>query len=279
VRLARFEVEGKNRIGFVDGREFVEVDSSWTGLLAYALDGLSGVEELATGARFALDSGRLLAPLEDTSRGVFCIGLNYRQHVEEVGDVLGEVRTGRPPIFLKLAASMLGPSNPLVLDQELSKEMDWEVELGVVLGRGGRRIPTDRVGEHVVGYTVIVDTTTRDLQREHVQWFIGKNSHRASPIGPWVTTVDEVGFPPVIELSLHLNGVEKQRATTDLMIWSIAEFVAITSESIELKAGDIFATGSPPGVGFTRQPPEFLTPGDKLRAAIEGVGTLEHAVE
>lgn len=276
MQLARFTVEDQDRVGFVDGDELVEVESDWLDLLARVVE-----QREASGcgvARWPRQSCELLAPLEPSARGVFCIGLNYREHADEVGDELGEVPVEQPPIFLKLPESMLAPNRPLVLDPDLSKEMDWEVELGVVIGKGGRRIAADRVAEHIAGYTIVVDTTARDLQRGHIQWFIGKNAHQSSPIGPYVVTTDEVGFPPALELSLRLNGVEKQRARTDEMIWSIAEFISVTSRAVELKPGDVFATGSPPGVGFTREPPEFLSPGDLLRAEIDKIGVLEHVV-
>lgn len=278
MRLARVAVEGREIVGRIDGAEVIELSSDWTGALAAVVAEGGGLAELETDRRHPLATCELLVPLDPGARGVFCIGLNYREHADEVGGSLGE-GDGRPPIFMKLAASMLASAKPIVIDKQLSVEVDWEVELGVLLGRGGRRIPVDEVHRYVAGYTVIVDTTARDLQRAHGQWFIGKNTHAASPMGPWVVTVDELGFPLLTDLWLRVNGVEKQRSSTDLMIVDIATFISMTSESVELRPGDVFATGSPPGVGFTRQPPEFLRPGDVLEASIEGVGSLTHAVE
>lgn len=278
MRLARVAVDGREIVGRIDGSEVVELSGDWAGALRAVTPGGTGLTELETERRHPLSSCELLVPLDPVARGVFCIGLNYREHADEVAGSLGE-SDGRPPIFMKLGASMLASAKPIVIDKQLSEEVDWEVELGVVLGLGGRRIPVDQVHEHVAGYTVVVDTTARDLQRAHGQWFIGKNSHASSPMGPWVVTVDELGFPPRTELWLRVNGVEKQRSSTDLMIVDIATFISITSESVELRPGDVFATGSPPGVGFTRQPPEFLRPGDVLEASVERVGSLKHAVE
>jgi 2-keto-4-pentenoate hydratase/2-oxohepta-3-ene-1,7-dioic acid hydratase in catechol pathway len=279
VRLARFVAEDADRVGLVVDEDVIEVSCAWGALVNSSMQGSEAVLRQATGRRWALSDCRLLAPLDPTSRGVFCIGMNYSDHVAEVGDDLGRTNSRRPPIFLKLAASMLGPDRPLVLDPAVSSEMDWEVELGVVIGVPGRHIAPDDVHRHVAGYTVVIDTTARDLQQSHVQWFMGKNAHQSSPIGPWVTTVDEIGFPPAVDVSLSVNQIDKQRATTDQMIWSIADFISITSSSVELQAGDVFATGSPPGVGFTRTPPEFLAPGDILQAEIKGVGSLSHVVE
>lgn len=279
VQLTRFRVDGGDRVGYVDGAELVEVETSWSELLGLALENGAAVRAKSSGRRWSHADCEVLKPLDEACRGVFCIGLNYREHTEEVGNELGETPTGRPPIFFKLVDSMVGPTEPIVADPAVSKQVDWEVELGVVIGKAGRHIPVERVHEHIVGYTIVVDTTSRDLQREHVQWFMGKNAHAASPIGPCVVTADAFGFPPALEMSLSVNGVEKQRARTDKMMWSIAEFVAMTSDVVVLQPGDVFATGSPPGVGFARRPPEFLAKGDVLRAEIDGIGVLEHAVE
>jgi 2-keto-4-pentenoate hydratase/2-oxohepta-3-ene-1,7-dioic acid hydratase in catechol pathway len=279
VRLARFVAEGAERLGFLDEDDAVEVRGTWPELVTRSMAGSEAVAAESTGRRWPLSGCRLLAPLDPASRGVFCVGMNYSDHVAEIGDELGRVNAGRPPIFLKLTASMLAPDQPLVLDPLLSSQMDWEVELGVVIGIGGRHIAPVDVHQHVAGYTVVIDTTARDLQQGHVQWFMGKNAHQSSPIGPWITTVDEVGFPPAVDISLSINDVDKQQATTDQLIWSIADLVSITSSAVELQPGDVFATGSPPGVGFTRTPPEFLTPGDVVRAEIKGVGSLSHVVK
>ena len=149
----------------------------------------------------------------------------------------------------------------------------------MVLGCGGRHIQADRANEHIAGYTVVNDVTARDLQRDHVQWFTGKNVAGSTPVGPWVVTADEVGFPPVLSVSLTVNGVEKQRASTDRMIWGIGEFIALVSERVELRPGDLFATGTPSGVGFSRNPPEFLIPGDIVCADVERIGTLRNVVK
>lgn len=269
---------GMDRAGFADGADLVEVDASWPDLLRMSVDEPAAIPALAPGRRWPQNDCQLLIPLDDSAPGIYCIGFNYRAHAEEVGDELSDTRVGRPPIFFKLRQSLAAPGQPIVLDPAFSKEMDWEVELGVVLGRRGRGIPAGKVAEHIAGYTVIVDTTARDLQRQHGQWFIGKNACCSSPIGPGVTTVDEIGFPPETGLRLYINGIEKQNASAQDMIWQIADFISITSQGIDLQAGDVFATGSPPGVGFTREPPEFLNSGDVLRAEIDGVGVLEHAV-
>jgi len=278
LRLARFMADGKERVGSVADGHLTELGGSWAEVLGNVTDSSALAAQVPSGGRWPVEECELLAPLDPTGRGVFCIGLNYKEHADEVGQELGDRPAGRPSIFQKLAASMLAPGQPLCLDPDLSGEIDWEVELGVVIGKRGRRIPVERVAEHIAGYTIVIDVTARDLQRAHVQWFMGKNLHQSSPVGPWVTTLDEIGFPPVLELSLHVNDVEKQRSSTDQMVWGIPEFISMTSACVELQPGDIFATGSPSGVGFRRQPPEYLHPGDVLRAEIEHLGSLQHAV-
>lgn len=276
MRLARFEVDGVAQVGLADAEGFVPVGNSWCELLETAVGHRSDLRP--RGRTVPFEACRPLIPLDESCRGVFCIGLNYSEHATEVGDELGSSQVGRPPIFMKAASALLANRSDIVLDDRVSKQFDWEVELGVVIGRGGRHIPQERVADHIVGYTVVVDTTARDLQRDHGQWFIGKNVEASSPIGPWIVTSDEVGYPPAVELSLQINGVDKQRSTTDKMIWSISEFISMTSAVVELRPGDIFATGSPDGVGFRREPPEFLSPGDCITATIDRVGTLENRV-
>jgi 2-keto-4-pentenoate hydratase/2-oxohepta-3-ene-1,7-dioic acid hydratase in catechol pathway len=181
-------------------------------------------------------------------------------------------------MFVKLASAMAGPNATLCLEPSVSSQFDWEIELGVVIGRGGRAIAKHAVPDHVTGYTIVNDVTARDLQRRHVQWFIGKNVDTSSPIGPWITTLDEAGYPPALEMVLSVNGVEKQRVGTDQMIFDVPTVVSTVSDAIELQVGDVFATGTPSGVGFARQPPESLQSGDVIEASIEGLGSQRNLV-
>ena len=278
MRFIRFRAAGEDLVGWLDGEEAVQVRLSWEEMVAASLE--PGRPDIAARSvrRYPLAECLLLPPLPLVRGGLFCIGMNYREHDEEAGTALGP-RARRPAIFWKLASSCIGDGEPIQADPSISREFDWEVELGVVIGRGGRRIHADRAGDHIAGYTVVNDVTARDLQRDHVQWFTGKNVAGSTPVGPWVVSADEVAFPPVLSVSLTVNGVEKQRASTDRMIWGIGEFIALVSERVELRPGDLFATGTPSGVGFSRNPPEFLIPGDIVCADVERIGTLRNVVK
>ena len=278
MRLARFSVDGTTAVGYIDDdAQLVEVPLSWAALLETVTSSTRPVRLPESGARWPLATGRLLAPLEPGSRGVFCIGMNYLDHATEAGDALGQ-KASRPPVFIKLASAMIGPEDELTVAPAVSSEFDWEVELGVLIGKGCRDVPPADVADHIAGYTIVNDITARDLQRDHGQWLIGKSIEGSSPIGPWVTTSDEIPFPPALEIVLSVNGMEKQRGRTDQMIYSVAEFISMTSRTVALQPGDVFATGTPAGVGFSRTPPQFLRPGDKLHAEIEKLGVLSNVV-
>jgi 2-keto-4-pentenoate hydratase/2-oxohepta-3-ene-1,7-dioic acid hydratase in catechol pathway len=204
--------------------------------------------------------------------------MNYIAHEAEAGKTLGAPRPERPVVFDKQVEAMADPDEVVHLDSALSTEFDWEAELAVVIGRPGRNIAPELVRGHVAGYTVLNDVTARDLQRGHVQWFLGKNIHRSSPVGPWVATADEIAYPPDLELTMTVNGVEKQHARTSELIFDIDTFVSTVSRYVKLEVGDVFATGTPAGVGFTRTPPEFLRAGDVMVAEIESIGQLRNVV-
>jgi 2-keto-4-pentenoate hydratase/2-oxohepta-3-ene-1,7-dioic acid hydratase in catechol pathway len=278
MRLVRFSAGGDPRIGAVVDGSVAELAGSWSDVLLHFSGGGEPAEPATTGRVWALTDCTLQAPLPDRARPIFCLGLNYIDHENEASEPLGVLRSGRPVVFTKQPESIADPGEELTLDTALSREFDWEVELAVVIGRGGRDIDEAQVVEHIAGYTVLNDVTARDAQREHLQWFLGKNVHRSSPVGPWVTTADEIAFPPDLRLTLSVNGVEKQRARTTELIFGVAEVVSIVSRYVELQPGDLFATGTPAGVGFTRTPPEFLSAGDLMVAEIEGIGRLQNRV-
>jgi 2-keto-4-pentenoate hydratase/2-oxohepta-3-ene-1,7-dioic acid hydratase in catechol pathway len=255
----------------------VEIAETWLDALARC-SGMTPGSLTETGRRFSLTECEFLAPLPDAGRGVFCIGMNYADHDAEARGLLGTEAAAHPVLFVKLASAMTNAYAVLSLDGSVSRQIDWEVELGVVIGRGGRAIEKPDVADHVAGYTIVNDVTARDLQRQHVQWLMGKNVDASSPIGPWVTTLDEAGYPPALEMVLRVNGVEKQRGTTDRMIFDVPTVVSTLSNTIELQVGDVFATGTPSGVGFARQPPEFLQVGDVVEASIEQLGSQRNVV-
>jgi 2-keto-4-pentenoate hydratase/2-oxohepta-3-ene-1,7-dioic acid hydratase in catechol pathway len=271
VKIAKFAYAGAIHAGIVEGDHVRAVAETLDELVA-------GWDPTPTGLVVSLESVELLAPLTSDCRGVLCIGINYLDHQRESADTFISTVPEHPVVFFKTPAAIAAPYAPLVLDDRLSDQFDWEVELGVVIGRGGHHIPRERAGAHVYGYTVINDVTARDVQHRHVQWHLGKNVDASTPMGPWIVTVDEIGYPPRLDVELSLDGVVMQHAHTDDMIFDVAEQIATVSRYVALRPGDVFATGTPSGVGFARTPARFLRDGDVVRTAISGVGELRNDV-
>ena len=278
MRLVKFSAAGESRVGVLQNGMIEELAVSWREALERVTGGSGRAALPAAERSWAVDECTLQAPLSDDGRPIFCLGLNYIDHEAEAGGTFGMQRPVSPVVFAKQPESMADPDEDLFLDARLSTQFDWEVELAVIIGKGGRSIDPDGVARHIAGYSVLNDVTARDAQREHVQWHLGKNVHRSSPMGPWVTTADEIAYPPDLWLTLAVNGIEKQRARTSELIFDIGSMVSTVSRYIELRAGDIFATGTPAGVGFTRTPAEFLESGDVMVAEIENIGALQNRV-
>lgn len=257
-----------------------------TELLALIDEGEAGMERVGALVRSAeapssvrpLREVDVLAPLDPPRGNVLAIGRNYQKHAEEAARARG-AEVAPPTVFTKAITSIAGPRADIPIDPAVSEQIDWEVELGVVIGRRGVNISRERALDHVFGYTVINDITARDIQRNWGgQFFKGKSLDGFCPSGPWVVTPDEVADPQDLKLRLSVNGSTKQDANTRDMIYSVAALVSWLSVGMTLLPGMLIATGTPEGVGFARQPPEFLRPGDLVEAAIEGVGVLRNRV-
>lgn len=227
-------------------------------------------------AILAAGSVKLLAPLPRPAKNVFCVGRNYLDHVAESDRVRGADTKAPefPQFFTKPPTAVIGPDETFVRDPAVSVRMDYEVELGVVIGPGGRDIPAERALEHVFGYTIVNDVTARDLQRRHDQWFKGKGLDRSCPMGPCIVTRDEIGDYTTLELTLTVNGEERQRAKASQMIFDIPKLIQALSAGMTLEAGDVISTGTPAGVGFAMSPPRFLQPGDEVVCKVSRIGTL-----
>jgi 2-keto-4-pentenoate hydratase/2-oxohepta-3-ene-1,7-dioic acid hydratase in catechol pathway len=232
------------------------------------------------GAAHKLSAVQLAAPIPRPRKNIMCLAVNYREHAQETAGVRGHSGEApeQPVFFTKAPTSINAPGGEIAIDPAVSTEIDWEVELGVILGKSGRNISEQDALSYVFGYTVINDITARDLQVRHKQFFKGKSLDGSCPMGPWIVTADEIPDPHNLALSLRVNGVTKQASHTNLMIFSINRAIAILSAGMTLEAGDIIATGTPSGVGFSRIPPEFLQPGDLVEAEVEGVGLLRNRV-
>jgi 2-keto-4-pentenoate hydratase/2-oxohepta-3-ene-1,7-dioic acid hydratase in catechol pathway len=223
----------------------------------------------------------LLAPIPRPRKNVFCLGRNYAEHAAESLRAIGqEVRlTERPNVFTKAVTAVSGPHADIPLDPRVSEQLDWEVELAFVIGRGGRHIAREDALAHVFGYTVLNDISARDVQHAPgLQWFQGKSLDGSCPMGPWIVTADEIPDPQALRLRLWVNGVLKQDDSTAHMLFDVATIIEALSRIVTLEPGDLIATGTPAGVGFSRRPPEFLRPGDEVRAEIESIGALVNRV-
>jgi 2-keto-4-pentenoate hydratase/2-oxohepta-3-ene-1,7-dioic acid hydratase in catechol pathway len=221
-----------------------------------------------------------LAPIPEPIRNIFCVGRNYTDHVKEGAAAMrADVKLPVvPQFFTKATLTVAGPGADVRLDRRVTQKLDYEVELAVIIGRGGRDVAAADALDHVFGYTIANDVTARDLQRRHEQWFKGKSLDSLLPLGPWIVTSDEIGDPKGLELSMSVNGQERQRARVEQMIFDIPTIIASLSAGLTLLPGDIIATGTPSGVGFAMTPPQYLHDGDEMLASIERIGELRNRV-
>jgi 2-keto-4-pentenoate hydratase/2-oxohepta-3-ene-1,7-dioic acid hydratase in catechol pathway len=229
---------------------------------------------------YPIEDAVLLAPIPYPARSVFAVGWNYRRHFEEGRGIHAANEMPEwPAFFSKEAATVVGPEALVEFPTPHSTMLDWEVELAVVLGRGGRDIAPEEAREHIFGYTVANDVTVRDVQRRHGnQWFKGKNYDTHLPMGPWIVTADEIDDRAPLGITSRVNGVTKQDSDTSYMAFSVERLISELSLGTSLHAGDILLTGTPEGVGFGRDPQEFLQPGDLVEVEVAGIGTLRNRV-
>ena len=248
----------------------------------YRLDG--SIRELLAAGRLAEASAAATEPVTVTEDSllpvipdppkILCVGRNYLEHVAELGNTV----TMSPEIFVRVPTSLARPHGP-VIRPAASDRFDWEVELAVVIGRAGRRIPESRAYEYIAGYAVLNDFTARDFQRATSQWTPGKNFDQTAPLGPELVSPDEVGDPASLDISLTIDGKEMQRSNTKLLIHTIPAIIAFLSTFATLLPGDVIATGTPGGVGDGRDPKRFLEPGEVVVSTVDGVGQLRNVVE
>jgi acylpyruvate hydrolase len=259
MKLATFTTadDDQHRAGEVRGETVVAFDDGTT-----VLDRLrSGDRTPASGNEFALSDVTLQAP--HIPRAIFCIGWNYKLHIEETGRELPEF----PVVFLKLPASA-APPNGTVVCPKVVRRLDYEVELTVVMGPN----------REVAGYTVADDVSGRDLQKREPQWTRAKGADTFCPFGPWITTADEVPEPENLQLRSWVNDDLRQDSRTNDLLFKIDELIEFISATCTLEAGDLILTGTPSGVGMAMDPPQFLKDGDVVRMEIEGLGTIEHRI-
>ncbi|WP_322012739.1 fumarylacetoacetate hydrolase family protein [Paraburkholderia sp. J12] len=214
-----------------------------------------------------------LEPVIPDPQQIFCVGLNYAEHVKETN----RETTEQPVIFMRVPASQVGAGQPMLRPPE-STQFDYEGEIAVIIGRGGRRIAEADAWNHIAGYSCYNDGSIRDWQRHTGQWGPGKNFFRTGAFGPWMVTSDEIGPNTLMTLVTRLNGKEVQRATTEMLIHGIAKQIAYLSTFTPLFPGDVIVTGTPGGVGAKRNPPLFMKAGDVVEVEVDRIGTLSNPV-
>ena len=292
--LVTFQDGADNRIGVLDVArgELVDLAQAAPGLPPDMLGMIALGEAGLVAARRALASGagrrplaqvKLLAPIPRPARNILCVGKNYREHAREVksirsGSADEAVIPEFPIIFTKATSSVIGPQEPIPAWLDTADTTDYEGELAVVIGAGGRAIERAAALRHVYGYTIINDVTSRQLQRQHLQWFLGKSLDGFCPMGPVITTADEVEDVTRLRLQTRVNGELRQDGRIADLIFDIPVLIETLSRSMTLEPGDIIATGTPAGVGMGFNPPRFLHTGDVVAITIEPIGTLENRV-
>jgi 2-keto-4-pentenoate hydratase/2-oxohepta-3-ene-1,7-dioic acid hydratase in catechol pathway len=282
MRLVTYRSQVGPRVAAAYGEGFVDLHDADSGLpttlkelLAQGPEGLQRAARAASRGRPIPAAGvHLLAPVLDPEK-VLCIGLNYADHAAETGQPL----PSEPVVFNKFPTAIIGPEQPIVIPR-VSRKVDYEAELVVVIGRGGRHIPRQRAWDHVAGYTCGHDVSARDWQLEKSggQWLLGKSFDTFAPMGPVLVTPDEIGDPGALGVSLRLNGQTMQESSTRQLIFTIDQLVAYISDVCTLQVGDVIYTGTPPGVGVARKPPLFLKPGDTVEVEVENIGILRNPV-
>ncbi len=292
--LVTFVEAGQSRLGMLDRARGVVIDLSRVApglpqdMVAFIGLGEAGLAEarraLASGTgRLPLAQVRLTAPIPRPARNIFCVGKNYREHARELqtAGLKGggaEAIPELPIFFTKATTSVTGPGEPIPAWLDPTNTTDYEGELAVVIGPGGRGIARADAMRHVYGYSIVNDVTSRALQRRHQQWFLGKSLDGFCPMGPTIATADEVPDARVLRVQTRVNGELRQDAPVADLIFDIPTLIEILSRTLTLVPGDIIATGTPAGVGMGFKPPRFLKKGDAVTISIDPVGTLENPV-
>ncbi|HEY5210322.1 MAG TPA: fumarylacetoacetate hydrolase family protein [Stellaceae bacterium] len=258
--------------------------STLLGLIAASPDGRALGPAIAAAPRLPLAAVQLLAPIPVPARNIFCVGKNYAAHAREFqrsgfdATSSGQDVPQAPVVFTKAPSTVIGPGVPIPGHLDPTRSVDYEGELGVIIGRGGRGITRQAAMEHVFGYTIINDVTARTLQQDHKQWFLGKSIDGFCPMGPTIVTTDEIPHPARLTLQTRVNDELRQDARVEDLIFDIPVLIETISRGITLMPGDIIATGTPEGVGIGFKPPKYLQPGDVVKITIEPIGTLGNSV-
>jgi 2-keto-4-pentenoate hydratase/2-oxohepta-3-ene-1,7-dioic acid hydratase in catechol pathway len=294
MRIATFSHAGREGVGIVETDSVLDLAAASKGSAPTSVRELvAGGDAALKQAREALAAAkgdkslwrplgdvRLLAPIPRPHKNVFCVGRNYKLHIEEGARARG-VEPSYPKVpefFSKPPTAVRGHEDEVSASQSVTKQFDYEVELAIVIGKTCRDVKKGEARGVVFGYTVLNDFTARDLQRAHGQWFKGKSLDTTCPIGPWIVTADEFGDPAGHRITLRVNGETRQDSNTRDMLFDVDAIIESLSAGLTLEAGDIICTGTPSGVGMGLEPQVWLQDGDVVEAEIEGIGILRNTV-
>jgi 2-keto-4-pentenoate hydratase/2-oxohepta-3-ene-1,7-dioic acid hydratase in catechol pathway len=286
MRLANFQWNDERRLGVVEHDDIIDLSPSAlpsdTIDLVAQWDREEVYQAVTQGIRRKLDDVRLLAPLV-LRKDVIAVGRNYRDHAREFSDSGFDASEKQmipdyPVIFSKATSSVVGPNDPIVLANDPTNTTDYEGEMAVVIGHPARNVSRDHALDHVFGWTIVNDVTARDLQKKHVQWFVGKSPDTFCPMGPWITTIDELPDIKGSWMRTTVNGELRQEAPIEALIFDVESLIVTLSEVMTLEPGDVIATGTGKGVGIGFDPPKYLATGDVVEVSIDGIGTLRNPV-
>ena len=286
MKLACFEWKSRPWVGIVDetAGTVTPYDLDAETVREAGVTALIGRAEPKAGSPLKLSDVTLLAPMPRPRRNVFCVGKNYHEHAHEFANSGFDSSAAKgavpqaPIVFSKVPESVIAPGVAVGIDADVSTAIDYEAELAVIIGKGGRNISKEDALSHVWGYTIVDDVTARDLQGQHSQWLIGKSQDGFCPMGPWAVTADDIDLSDT-PVKCWVNDELRQDSNTGLLIFDVPTIIAAISNGITLMPGDVIATGTPAGVGIGFKPPRYLVPGDRVRIEIGGIGILEHPMK
>lgn len=292
MKIVTFEYEGREQVGVVSACETVVHPMDETGLPYHSVNELIEHMSKKEAARLKANvSGKggiplsdvtLLAPIPEPRQDIICLGINYMAHAEESARYKKEEFNGERPYavyFSKRCNEAVGHGGRIPAHTDLTKCLDYEAELAVIIGKEARNVPKAEAADYIFGYTIINDISAREVQNRHKQWYFGKGMDGFVPMGPWIVTAEDIAFPPKLQIQSYVNGQLRQNSNTELQIFDIAHVISELSQGMTLKPGTIIATGTPAGVGMGFDPPKFLKSGDVVECRIEGIGSLKNTVE
>lgn len=296
MRLVTYEIEHKSGLGVINREgmwiyplaslgmdyrtmdELIEnISDSEKQLLEYTLD----QEPYKIRCAAPMGDVKLLAPIPRPRQDVICLGINYMAHAEESARYKKEAFGGDRPFaiyFSKRVNRATDPGEGIPSHRDIVADLDYEAELGVIIGKRASRVAASEVKNYIFGYTIINDVSARSLQTQHKQWYFGKSLDGFLPMGPCIITMEELSYPPQVQIQSRVNGELRQDSSTSLLIFDIDHIVSELSQGMTLEPGTIIATGTPAGVGMGFTPPKFLKPGDVVECTIEGIGTIANKV-